>query len=204
MRLLRYALTTRRRRGALAAAALLVLVSLWPLPVLQVSAGREPGAALVVAFEAPLVPGETFGIRYRHSIFGVGVEERFSLAPRGFALVEVISTTDGIAEYYAFPNGRLEPAADHFRLVPGEALIISLPVRIRATPVGERTLVLGTRCVPLASLGETVELRWRRAALVRWLLGAVRHTFFGKDVARTCPVPAISAVSTTAGCGAAA
>src|SRR5690606_37671390 len=104
-----------------------------------------------------------------HSIFGVEVEERLSLTSRGFALVEVTSTTDRIAEYYAFPNGRLQRVNDRFRLVPGEALIIPQPVRIRATAVGERTLVLGNRCVPLAGLAERVELRWRRAVLVQWL-----------------------------------
>jgi|SRR5690606_34017610 len=193
--MLRFFWERRRRRGALAVAALL-LFGLWPLPLLEVYAW-ETGAGPALAYEAPLLPGAGFSIRYRHSIFQVGVEERFRPAPQGFALVEVASTTEEIADYYAFPRGRLVAASGHWRLLPGQDLTLSAPLRIRATPLGRRSLVVGERCVPLAAFGEIVELRWRRVALARWLWSAAGQTIFGKDVPSTCPVPAIATVSTT-------
>lgn|GEM_PF-1190396 len=191
---------TGRRRGGLVAAALLALV-LWPLPVLQIAAwngsplgGAGGGPTLVE--RVPLVPGQTFGIRYRHSIFEVPVEERFAISSPGFVLVEVLSTTDRIEGYYAFPRGRLESMPGHFRLLPGEVVTLDAPLRVRATAVGRRTLVVGERCVPLAALGPVVELSWRREPLAIWLClwlwGAVRQSILGKDVKLPCPVPAIT------------
>ncbi len=142
---------------------------------------------------ARLGPGETFGIRYRHSVFGVAVEERLAPVPRGFQLVEVVSTTDRIEDYYAFPGGRLQPMPGYFRLAPGEETVIDAPLRVRATPVGQRTLVLEDGgCVPLGDLGDIVELRWRRVSVARWLWETAHQALFGKDVRLPCPVPAIT------------
>ncbi|HEY8496403.1 MAG TPA: hypothetical protein VIK98_05135 [Limnochordales bacterium] len=186
----------RRSRGGLAAAALLALV-LWPLPVLQIAVWSDSpqegtGGGPTLVHRVPLLPGETFGIRYRHSIFEVPVEERFALAPQGFALVEILSTTDRIEGYYAFPRGRLESMPGHFRLLPGEVVTLDAPLRVRATAVGQRTLVVGERCMPFVTLGPVVELSWRREPLVIWLWGAVRQTSLGKEVQLPCPVPAIT------------
>lgn len=191
--------------GMAAAAQLLfaALVAGWlalgwrPLPVLEAWADDASGPGPKKVHEAPLWPGETFGIRYRHSVFGVAVEERMAPVPGGFAVVEVLSITDRIAAYYAFPQGRLKPMPGYFRLLPGAELTVGAPLRLRATPVGQRTLVVGRGCVPLTALGDVVELHWQPASLVRWLWSAARQTIAGKDVPWTCPVPAITTKTTT-------
>ncbi|OUM94823.1 MAG: hypothetical protein BAA04_11290 [Firmicutes bacterium ZCTH02-B6] len=178
------------------AAALAAFVLLWPLPVLQVTVWDEgsfqDGGGAERTVRIPLVPGETFGIRYRHSIFEVPVEERLALARQRFVLVEVWSTTNRIEGYYAFPQGRLEEMPGYFRLLPGVPVMMETPLRVRATAAGRRTLVVGTRCVPLVSLGPVVELNWRWEPLVLWLWAAAHQTILGKEVQLPCPVPAIT------------
>ncbi|MBO8141197.1 MAG: hypothetical protein H0Z37_03315 [Firmicutes bacterium] len=174
----------------------LLAVSLWPLPVLQVVSGQRSDGPAVPLYEAPLLPGASFGVRYLHSIFGAPVEERLRIAPGGFALVEVISTTERIDGYYAFPHGRLEASGGRYRLVPAGDPIVRAPVRMRATALGRRSLVVGGHCVSLAALGDVVELGWRRVPSARWLYSVLRQTLPGKDVLSTCPVPAIAATLT--------
>src|SRR5690606_4506261 len=138
----------------------------------------------------------SFEFCYRHSIYNEPVDKLFAFSSQGFVLIEVLYTTDRIEGYYAFPRGRLESMPGHFRLLPGEVVTLDAPLRVRATAVGRRTLVVGERCVPLAALGPVVELSWRRESLAIWLClwlwGAVRQTILGKDVKLPCPVPAIT------------
>jgi len=90
-----------------------------------------------------------------------------------------------------FPGVKALDGVD-FRLLPGEVVTLDAPLRVRATAVGQRTLVVGERCMPFVTLGPVVELSWRREPLVIWLWGAVRQTILGKEVQLPCPVPAIT------------
>ena len=180
--------------------------ALGPSWYLEVAAGDR------VAYRFPVRPGETVALDYMHSMFRTPVRERFRVTEAGLELVRVGAGTPDIAWYYDFPGARLErrpegkpapareePAAGarpwYELAAPGGAALMppARRLRVMATAVGRRTLVVGGRCLPLAGAaarapagagstapagsGETVVLTvgrgprwWALAERVRWLV----------------------------------
>lgn len=137
--------------AAVAAALLAVRV-----PVLVVSPEPlRPGAAETVV---PFVPGQPAALSFRHSVWGVTVVERFRMEGAGLRLVAVEAPTPDVDAYYHIGGARLEGRPGTYRLeVPANPPLRAL--RVRATPLGVRTLVVGRRCLPLLRVGDVVVLR---------------------------------------------
>lgn len=156
-------MTRGRRRGAgfllaLAGAALL------PLPLLEVTPDAPGGPRL----SRLALPGTRLELAYRHSMFDIPVRERFAVDWRlRLVLEEIRSTRADIVGYYDIRGATTRVTAGDVRI---EGLAIAHErLRIRATSIGNRTLVVGDCTVPIRSLsGEggavTLEVRLRPAA----------------------------------------
>lgn len=110
------------------------------------------------------VPGRwpNVTLRYRHSLWGVTVQERLVALPSGLRLEEVRAPTPEVASYYAIPGALLRREGPVYALVaPGGPAVPELLVR--ATETGQRAVQVGTRCLALSQVGERVRLR------VRWV-----------------------------------
>jgi Domain of unknown function (DUF1850) len=119
----------------------------------------EAGApAVVVADERgrevaslPLPPSGRFALQYRHSVYRAEVTETFAVQNAGFRLVAVASPSEAVLDHYELEGRRvldggwrrLEPAATQ--------RLDALPVV--ATELGRRTLVVGSRRLPLFEPG---------------------------------------------------
>ncbi|HEY8369434.1 MAG TPA: DUF1850 domain-containing protein [Thermodesulfobacteriota bacterium] len=134
-----------------------------PVPVLEATpdAPGRPRLARLVA------PGERVELTYRHSMFDVPVRERFEVDARlRLVLEEIRSTRLDIVGYYDIPGAAVEVADGDVRLV--RLGLAHERLRVRATAIGDRSLVVGGCAVPLRALaGEggalTLEVRWRPA-----------------------------------------
>ena len=135
-----------------------------PIPVLSVTAGKpEPGRSTVL-FAVP--DRGRVALAYRHSLWGVTVLEIFEATAGGLRLIGVEAATPELDSYYHIPGARLVRQGAVYRLEvpPGP----SVPeVRVRATPVGRRTLVVGGRCLQLERVGPEVVIRRMRVPLWR-------------------------------------
>lgn len=154
----------RGRRWGVGAALVLAGAAVVPLPVLEAvpdGAGRARHARLVA-------PGSRLELAYRHSMLDIPVRERFHVDGRlRLVLEEIRSTGPGIVGYYDIPEARVRIALGDVRLEGLERPHDRL--RIRATRIGDRTLVVGGCALPLRALaGEggavTLAVRLRPAA----------------------------------------
>lgn len=103
-------------------------------------------------------------LAYRHSIWGVMVVERFEVTADGLRLVRVDSPAPQLDSYYHIPGARLVRQGNVYRLeVPRGPLLPE--VRVRATEMGMRTLVVGPRCLLLRRVGPKVLIRPLRVPL---------------------------------------
>jgi hypothetical protein len=87
-----------------------------------------------------------FGLRYRNSVYGSIAEEWFRV--QGDALILERLAADELAvleEYYTATTGatRAGPGGERRWVAPVERPSIELPLRVRATTLGERTLLGG-------------------------------------------------------------
>jgi hypothetical protein len=83
-----------------------------------------------------------------HSVYRAPAAEVFTAEGRRFTMRAVVSSSDGVLDYYALDGerGRAPGGARVLRLaVP--AAYEELP--LIATPIGRRTLLAGGRCLPL-------------------------------------------------------
>lgn len=142
-----------------------------PVPVMVLWEGRpQPGrplAAVVVR------DGATVALAYRHSIWGVVVAERLEATREGWRLVAVEGPTPDIASYYHIPRARMTRVEERYRL-DVDSPVETATLVVRATAVGDRTLVVGARCLALGRLGRSVTIGRLRGPLARWV-GAVRR-----------------------------
>ena len=139
----------RRRAGVAAAAVLVVATAIAG----AVATTDDEGRHLVVARDAAgtelaraaLPPGDVFALRYRNSLYRSAAEEHFAVADGGLRLVELRAEELAVLEeYYAAFGAR--PASDASNMawrVEVERAPISLPLYLRATDLGRRTLVVG-------------------------------------------------------------
>lgn len=130
------------------------MMALWPAPVLLVEDLDEPGVMGIF----PLMPGETLSLRYRHSLHGGRVWEHFRVSGRGLVLTGLEADREAALEYYGLP-GRIRHRADRVA-IEGLRLFVGGLV-VRATSLGERTLVVGGRAISLAAgrKGHRIRLR---------------------------------------------
>jgi hypothetical protein len=115
---------------------------------------RDGGGAVLT--QVPL-PGGSFAVSYRNSVYGTVAEERYRVRDGGrFGLVELAADQLAVLEeYYAVPGPvRAAPSGDRRSWVaePGDHPVFT-ELAIAATALGERTLhVPGHPPVPLPPL----------------------------------------------------
>jgi Domain of unknown function (DUF1850) len=147
----------RRLPGAAELAVVVVAVA---AAVVAGAARGDAGApAVVVADErgrevasVPLPPSGRFTLRYRHSVYRAEVTETFAVQDAGFRLVAVASPSEAVLDYYELAGRRVVDGAWR-RLEPtSTARLDRLP--LVATELGRRTLVVGSRRLPLFEPGQ--------------------------------------------------
>jgi hypothetical protein len=103
-----------------------------------------------------LPPSRTFALEYRHSYYRQPARETFRAAPDGsFKLIAVSSPSEAVLDYYEI-EGRRERRGGVWTLHPARPARFD-GMALAATDVGRRTLVAGSRRVPL--YGGPVHLR---------------------------------------------
>jgi len=139
-----------RRRAGLAAATVLLLATTIAGAVAVAEAGSGPwvvvrdGAGAELARTA-LPPTDTFALRYRNSIYHSVAEEHFAVADGRLRLVELRAEEPAVLEEYyaafgAQPTSGVSPMSWR---VSVERPPIGLPLHVRATELGQRTLIAG-------------------------------------------------------------
>lgn len=112
---------------------------------------RDAGGALLTS--VPLPPDGRFALRYRNSVYGTLAEERFVAADDGrFRLVELAADQLAVLEeYYAVtrPAVRAPPGGRRAWAAPPARPLELDELRVAATDLGRRTLLVDDRSVPL-------------------------------------------------------
>ena len=100
---------------------------------------------------APLTGSEGFALRYRNSLYHSIAQERFEVVGSQLRLVSLEAQEPAVLEEYygAFGAERDASGSDLAWSVAVERPPISLPLRVQATRLGERTLVTHDGPVPL-------------------------------------------------------
>jgi hypothetical protein len=131
------------------AAVVLAGGAAWPAPASEGPRVVARTAAGELVAGAPLGPGRTFALAYRHSVYRVPAEERFRADRdgRGFALVAVASPSEAVLDYYAIEGSRRREAG-RWVLRPARPARFGT-LALAATSIGRRTLVAGGRRAPL-------------------------------------------------------
>ena len=108
------------------------------------------------AFASAALPADGhFALTYRHSVYEVAAEERFTATDGGFVLDAIASRDGRVLDYYELDGDRTREG-DTWVLRPHEpARFNTMP--LAATRRGQRTLVAGGERVPL--YGGPVHLR---------------------------------------------
>jgi hypothetical protein len=137
-----------RRHAGLATAAVLLLATTISGAVAVAEAGAGPwvvvrdGAGVELARTA-LPPTDTFALRYRNSIYRSVAEEHFAVADGQLRLVELRAEELAVLEEYYTAFGA-QPASGDSKMtwvVEVERAPIALPLHVRATELGRRTLL---------------------------------------------------------------
>ncbi|MDA0182287.1 DUF1850 domain-containing protein [Solirubrobacter phytolaccae] len=128
-------------RGALVGAALVAAgCGAGPAVVARDGAGHEVASAALPA------SGE-FALTYRHSVYKTAAEERFRATDGGFVLDSIASRDGRVLDYYELDGARTREGALWVLRPDRPARFETMP--LAATRRGQRTLVAGTRHVPL-------------------------------------------------------
>ncbi len=95
-----------------------------------------------------------FGLRYRNSLYGSLVEERYRVDGDGLRLVELAADERAVLEEYyaAFDARHGGRGSARAWTVAVEAEPIALPLHVQATRLGQRTLLVDGSAVPLWEL----------------------------------------------------
>ena len=99
----------------------------------------------------PLPASRELSLRYRNSLYGSLAEEQFVVEDGRLSLVTLAADELAVLEeYYTAVGGARSDSADHLRWrIDVERPAIELPLHIRATELGERTLIAAGREIPL-------------------------------------------------------
>jgi hypothetical protein len=92
---------------------------------------------------AALPASGSFGLRYRNSVYGSIAEEWFRVDGDALILERLASDELAVLEEYYTATGAIDagPGADRHWVVAVERPPIELPLRVRATTLGKRTLL---------------------------------------------------------------
>jgi hypothetical protein len=147
-----------RRRAGLAAAVVALTAA-----VAGADAAADSGDArwLVIRdasgtelTRAPLPSTGSFALRYRNSVYGSTAQEHFTVDDGSLRLVELRAEELAVLEEYYTATGAVLAAGDSTLkwMVAVERPPIDLPLRVRATELGRRTLVVGDQEIALWQL----------------------------------------------------
>jgi hypothetical protein len=128
-------------RAALAALALLSVAGCGGPAI--VARDRDGG----VVAEAALPDSGRFALAYRHSVYGAPAEERFRATGDGFVLESVASPSAEVIDYYEL-EGRRTRERGWWVMTPARPARFGT-MALAATRLGRRTLVAGSRRLPL-------------------------------------------------------
>lgn len=126
---------------------LVLAAALWPVPAVAV---EDLEAHRTVARIA-LHPGETIVLRYRHSLYGGWVWEYLTVQGNRLVLTALEAEREAALEYYGL-SGRIVRRNGR-AFLDGLHVPVGAPV-VRATALGERTLIAGGKVIPLATWRE--------------------------------------------------
>jgi hypothetical protein len=147
-----------RRRAGLAAAMLALAAAIAgavtaadsgdpQLLVIRDASGNELA-------RAALPSTESFALRYRNSVYHSNAEEHFVVDDDRLRLVELRAEELAVLEEYYSTTGAVRASGDStlgWRVAVGRPPI-ELPLRVRATELGRRTLVVGDQVIALWAL----------------------------------------------------
>lgn len=139
-----------QRRAGLAAAAVLLLAT----AIAGAGAATKAGGTswLVVRdgdgselARVALPPDKTFALRYRNSLYQSTAEEQFAVAAGALRLVTLRADELAVLEeYYTAAGAERAPAGSTMTWeIDVERPPIELPLRVRATELGRRVLLVG-------------------------------------------------------------
>ena len=103
---------------------------------------------------AALPSTKSFALRYRNSVYRSTAEERFAVDDGRLRLVELRAEELAVLEEYYSAVGAVRTSGDSTLgwQIAVERPPIELPLRVRATELGRRTLVVGDRVIALWAL----------------------------------------------------
>ncbi len=145
------------------------LGALWPVDAVVVD-DLDASRTLV---ELPARPGQEVVLRYRHSRYGGEVWEHLVVQRGGFLLTKLVAEREAALESYGLPHP--------IRHREGRAVLAGLRIPVgelvvRATALGERTLLVAGQVIPLAvgREGHRIRIRVGKAPVARligsWML----------------------------------
>jgi len=149
----------RDRRRAGLAAAIVALATAIAVAVTAADSG-DPRSLVVrdasgnELARAALPSPESFALRYRNAVYHSTAEEHFAVDDGRLLLVELRAEELAVLEEYYSAVGALRTSGDStlgWRIAV-ERPPIELPLRVRATELGRRTLVVGDRVIALWEL----------------------------------------------------
>ena len=150
----------RWRGRRVAGLAVLALVAAATLAA--VALGRGGGAGWIVVRDAngtelarvALTPANAFAMRYRNSVYQSNAEEHFRVQEGHVDLVALAADELAVLEEYYAAIGAIRdrPGSTLVWSVGVERPPIALPLRVQATTLGERTLLVGDGELSLSRL----------------------------------------------------
>lgn len=150
-------MTDRWRGRRLAGLAVVTLLATLTAAA-AVMAGQEGARSLVVRdpsgaelARVALPPSGEFAMRYRNSVYRSLAEERFRVDGGRLRLVELGADELAVLEEYYTAVGaeRAEPGATRAWRIRVERPLVDLPLRVQASELGQRTLLVQGREVAL-------------------------------------------------------
>jgi hypothetical protein len=124
----------------------------------SVVAERAGGSVLVAR---PPTPGGPFALAYVHSAYRSPAVELFGVAGRGFTMYALASPNEAVLDYYEVEGTRTRLAGTAWWVLRLARPSAHTELSLIATPLGRRTLVTGSVCLPLYPRTGAYDLRIR-------------------------------------------
>ncbi|GAA2088337.1 DUF1850 domain-containing protein [Actinomadura alba] len=124
----------------------------------SIVAERAGGSALVAR---PPAAGGSFALAYEHSAYRSPAVELFAVAGQGFTMYALASTNEAVLDYYDLEGTRTRLAGTGWWVLRPAWPRTYAELSLIATPLGRRTLVAGSVCLPLYPRAGAYDLRIR-------------------------------------------
>lgn len=126
-----------------------------------------------ILWALPVSPGERVVLSYTNSLYLAPTEEHFVIIDGGFALRKVRSTSDAVLAYNSLPA----PYTKEGRFFASSVSAFVPAIITRIGPVGQQSLTVGERTLPLftAGTGVQVSIALQQSSLPAVLLGWLRR-----------------------------